>query len=96
MNLLSTEKFYKMKDVNGEYLGCFIFSVEKMDTYGRNCDGTNCTLLYFMPNNSKTWNHVTGKLVHSNVKYGGKNQEIPDNIEETDERAVSDLDDLLY
>jgi hypothetical protein len=30
------------------------------------------------------------------VKYGGKNQEIPDNIEETDERDVSDLDDLLY
>ena len=91
---MNTDKFYK--DKTGEYLGRFIFSVEKTDTYGRNCDGTNCTLLYFMPNNSKTWNHVTGKLVHSNVKYGGKNQEIPDNIEETDERAVSDLDYLLY
>lgn len=91
MNLLSTEKFYKMKDVNGEYLGCFIFSVEKMDTYGRTCGETKGTLLYFMPNNSKTWNHVTGKLIHSNVKYGGKTQEIPDDIEETAERPVSGL-----
>jgi hypothetical protein len=91
---MNTDKFYK--DKTGEYLGRFIFSVEEMETYGRSCGEIKGTLLYFMPNNSKTWNHVTGKLVHSNVKYGGKNQEIPDNIEETDERDVSDLDDLLY
>ena len=67
-----------------------------MDTYGRTCGETKGTLLYFMPNNSKTWNHVTGKLIHSNVKYGGKTQEIPDDIEETAERPVSDVDGLLY
>jgi len=86
---MNTDTFYKHK--TGEYLGRFIFSVEEMETYGRSCGETKGTLLYFMPNNSKTWNHVTGKLVHSNVKYGGKTQEIPDDIEETDERDVSDL-----
>ena len=58
---MNTDKFYKHK--TGEYLGRFIFSVEEMDTYGKSCGETKGTLLYFMPNNSKTWKFARQRLL---------------------------------
>ena len=82
---MDTKKFYM--DKTGKYLGRFLFAHDNRLMHGPFQDGPSLgTVLYFMPNNSETWDHMAGKVVHSSVNYTPTNQQIPDDIEETEQQ----------